>query len=338
MTTARETRLSLLRAPGTPAAKEIEYAVLPDTIWQHPSAPAVCLRKLCDEFALFLAGRAKPASPQTIRKYAASLDGFLSSIEAAGEPLILASATPQAGDRWIAQQRARGLAEDTIASRQYAVKTWSNTYVCAHLELTHFDQLRRWKRLRPDVKVKERLSDLEIKRVLDATEAHVNPYIGTRNRAIVMTLLSTGIRLGACHRMRYDDVDPVSGEFTVVEKGGREHKARLSPPAQKAVRRWLRERRAVDGESSMWTTDHGHAISYNGMQIVFWRLKKDSGVGRAHAHLMRHTFGQHAIQQGAERALVQDMLGHRSDTMTQRYTRTARETSAAIRMPQYSPV
>ena len=338
MSTARETRLSLLRAPGTPAAKEIEYAVLPDTIWQHPSAPAVCLRKLCDEFALFLAGRAKPASPQTIRKYAASLDGFLSSIEGAQEPLVLASATPQAGDRWIAQQRARGLAEDTIASRQYAVKTWSNTYVCSHLELTHFDQLRRWKRLRPEVKVKERLSPKEIDSLLDAAEKHVNPYIGARNRAIVMTLLSTGIRLGACHRMQADDVDPVSGEFTVTEKGGRQHKVRLSPNAQKALRRWLRDRRADEGVTAMWTTDHGHPITYNGMQIVFWRLKEASGVARAHAHLCRHTYGQHAIAQGAERALVQDFLGHSSDTMTRRYTASARAQDAAVRMPQFSPV
>jgi site-specific recombinase XerD len=316
--------------------------LLPDNIWRHAGAPNVCLRKLVDEFVLFLKGRSKPASPQTITKYKQSLDLLLASIEAAGDPLVLESLTPAAGDRWIAQQRQpqekRGrLSEDTIASRQYAVKTFSNNYVCAHLELTHFDQLRRWKRLRPEVKVKERLSADEIGSLLDGTENHPNPYIGTRNRAIVMVLLSTGIRLGACHKMGKDDVDPVSGEFTVSEKGGKSHKVRLSPAAQKAVRRWLRERRAKDTEA-MWTTVEGHPITYYGLQIVFWRLKKESGVGRVHAHLCRHTYGQHAIEQGAERALVQDFLGHSSDVMTKRYTKTARERDAAKQMPAFSPV
>lgn len=332
----RETGLSLLRAPGTPA-HEGEYVLLPDTIWQHPSAPGYPLEKLIDEFALYLQGRSKPASPETVKKYDQSLRHLLASLVAAGDPPVLASLTPAAGDRWIARQRAAGLSEDTIASRQYAVKTFANNYVYGHLELTHFDQLRRWKRLRPEVKVKERLSGKEIESLLDAAEKHANPYIGTRNRAIVMTLLSTGIRLGACHKMRYEDVDPVSGEFTVTEKGGRSHAVRLSPAALKAVRRWLRERRGQDTDA-MWTTVEGEPISYYGLQIVFWRLKKDSGVGRAHAHLCRHTYGQHAIEQGAERAFVQDALGHSSDTMTRRYTKSARARDAAAKMPQFSPV
>lgn len=340
-TPVRETGLSLLRAPGTPG-EQGEYSVLPDTIWQHPSAPHVSLRQLVDEFALFLRGRSNRASEQTITKYTQSLDLFLASIAAAGEPLVLRSMTAAAGARWVAEQRAgtatkKPLSEETIASRQYAVKAFSSTYVCKHLDLTHWDHLRKWVRLRPEAKVKERLSDLEIKRVLDATEEHANPYVGTRNRAMVMVLLSTGIRLGACHKMKVGDVDPVSGEFTVAEKAGRAHKVRLSPNAQKAVRRWLRERRAK-GTDAMWTTDHGHPITYNGMQIVFWRLKRDSGVLRVHPHLARHTFGQVAIEKGAERALVQDMLGHRSDAMTWRYTKNARESTAALRQPEFSPV
>lgn len=308
--------------------------MLPDTIWQHPKAPTQPLEQLVIEFARHLAGRAKPASPPTIRKYVQSLQSFVASL---ADP-TLENVTPQAGDRWIAAQREKGLSEDTIASRQYAVKTWSNAYICGHLELTHFDQLRRWKRLRPEAKVKERLTDIEIKKLLDAAEDHVNEYIGTRNRAIVLTLLSTGIRLGACHKMQATDVDPVSGEFTVTEKGGRQHRARLSPTAQKAVRRWLRDRRAEKGVTAMWTTVDGQPITYNGMQIIFWRLKKAADVGRVHAHLMRHTFGQHAIEAGAERALVQDFLGHTSDVMTRRYTQHARVKDAAARMPDYSPV
>ena len=53
---------------------------------------------------------------------------------------------------------------------------------------------------------------------------------------------------------------------------------------------------------------------------------------------LRHTFGQVAIAKGAERAAVQDMLGHETDAMTRRYTREARKQTAAAMMPQFAPV
>jgi len=68
------------------------------------------------------------------------------------------------------------------------------------------------------------------------------------------------------------------------------------------------------------------------------KVREKSGVERFHAHLCRHTFGQWALEQGAERAAVQDMLGHKSDAMTVHYTKQARLKTAAEMMPKYSPV
>ena len=59
---------------------------------------------------------------------------------------------------------------------------------------------------------------------------------------------------------------------------------------------------------------------------------------RLHAHLLRHTFGQNAIRQGADRALVQDLMGHETDAMTRRYTSSARKSTAAALMPRYAMV
>lgn len=56
------------------------------------------------------------------------------------------------------------------------------------------------------------------------------------------------------------------------------------------------------------------------------------------AHLLRHSFAQHALQAGAERAAVMDMLGHRTDAMARRYAGTIRQETAARMMPQYSPL
>jgi integrase/recombinase XerD len=111
----------------------------------------------------------------------------------------------------------------------------------------------------------------------------------------------------------------------------------MSPATLKAVRAYLRIRPQVASEY-LWLTEDGEVLSYWGGQSFIKRLKKRSGVKRFHAHLCRHTFGQVALQKGAERALVQDMLGHKSDLMTRRYTGDVRKTTAAKAMPKYAAV
>lgn len=332
---ARRTVVPSPHAPGTTLAEEaFGYVQHPPRVWQDISFADTPLRKLVDEYLVYLSGRATPTSPDTIRKYRQSIESFVASITT---PSVLASVTPAAGDAWVAGQRARGLAEDTIASRQYAVKVWSNSYVYRHLELTHWDLLARWKRLRPDPKVKERLSDREIDRIRDSFD---DGFVGIRNKALLFVYLSTGIRLRAGWRMTADAVDPVSGEFVVIEKGGRSQSKRLSPAALKALRRWLTERRKTvqPGVEAMWTTEAGEAISYDGLSCLFYRLKRASGVERVHCHLLRHTFAQGALEKGAERAQVQDMLGHTSDAMTRRYTASVRKQLATRDMPRFSLV
>jgi integrase len=68
------------------------------------------------------------------------------------------------------------------------------------------------------------------------------------------------------------------------------------------------------------------------------RLKRRSGVLRVRSHLLRHHFAQVALEKGAERAAVQEMLGHRTEAMTRRYTASVRQLSAAKLMPKYAPL
>jgi integrase len=112
------------------------------------------------------------------------------------------------------------------------------------------------------------------------------------------------------------------------------HLCKLSPRALKLVKRYLLQR-GDPPTDRLWVTDEGEPFTYYGAQAVFRRIKARSGVRRVHAHLLRHTFAQVALEKGAPRAEVQDMLGHRTDAMTRRYTGTAREQAAARNMARY---
>ena len=115
----------------------------------------------------------------------------------------------------------------------------------------------------------------------------------------------------------------------MIARCGRGRPARILRPHNLLVRP------TGSGGDRLWLTDEGEPLTYWGAQAIFRRAKRKSGVARLHAHLLRHTFAQGALKKGAPRAEVQDMLGHRTDAMTRRYTGTAREQAAARNMARY---
>lgn len=328
--------MNRLALPLDRAVRTLEegYVQHPARIWQEPEFAEVPIAKMITEYVTYLRGRAQATSPATIEKYRKSLLSFARSIEAAEDRAVLASVTPAAGDRWVSEQRSRNLAEEGIASRQAAVKTWTRAFLSQGRDLTHWDLLGRWRRVALRDQPKDRLSEAEIEQVLDSLDNF--SYGGLRDRALFMTYLTTGLRLSEVLGMTVAGLDTTTGDFTVSGKGGKERPVRVSPSALKVVRRWLRARRDRTNSGALWTTDVGEPLTFWAVQGIFRRLRQRSGVERLHAHLLRHTFGQVAIEKGAERALVQDMLGHATDRMTRRYTQTVRSQDAARQMPRFA--
>jgi site-specific recombinase XerD len=249
--------------------------------------------------------------------------------------MVLGSVTSHVVDLWVAGQRERNLSEDGIASRLVAVKVFSSKFVCKERELTAYDLLARSPRIDPKTAPKAGLALAERSAILDSFGRPT--FADVRNLAFVMVLMSTGIRIGEAMGMTVSGLDKLSASFEVVGKGGAIRPVRLSDKAMRAVRDYLRQRPQTSTDL-LWVTDRGQPWGYWGAQRMFNRLKVRTGISRLTAHLLRHTFAQHALEQGAERAAVQDMLGHQSDAMTRRYSKQVRATTAAQMMPKYSPV
>jgi integrase/recombinase XerD len=271
-----------------------------------------------------------------VDKYNKTLLSFLRSLDRHGEAAILGALTPQAVNRWVSEQRAAGLSEEGIASRLSAMKVFAKKYIHEHLELTHTDLLRKVRRVTPPERPLPALTEEERSRLLGCYNR--GTYEDVRNRAIVAALLATGLRFREVLEAPIGSFDRISGVLTVRAKGNRERSVRLSTVALKHVRDYLRLRPTGSASDRLWLQADGEPLSYWGGQMVIRRLKERSGVPRIHAHLCRHTFAQVALKKGAERRLVQDMLGHRTDVMARRYAGTMREETAAERMPQYAPI
>jgi len=111
---------------------------------------------------------------------------------------------------------------------------------------------------------------------------------------------------------------------------------RLSSRVMRMVRKYLTQRpeQSVD---RLWVTEDGKPITFWGGQSIFRRLRERSGVA-VHAHLLRHNFAKKALQNGVDRGVLQDMLGHTSPVMTNRYLGDERKAQAANQMPKFGPI
>jgi integrase/recombinase XerD len=151
--------------------------------------------------------------------------------------------------------------------------------------------------------------------------------IGLRNRAILETFYSTGLREMELARLAITDVDAARGWVWVHES--KTKTSRVVPIGEAAlhwVMRYLEEVRP----RVLRPQDQGHLfLSYRGRPFkhqselsgIVGRLMKRAGIAKSGCcHLLRHSAATHMLQQGADIRVIQDMLGHRCIQTTECYT------------------
>jgi integrase/recombinase XerC len=160
----------------------------------------------------------------------------------------------------------------------------------------------------------------------DATSAG-----GLRDRALLETLYSSGLRVSELCGLDLGDVtlgSPELGSVRVIGKGDKERVVPLGSAAVAAVERYLERRGelcdpgtgALDPKA-LFVSKRGARIGVRRVQILVHRYGA-LGAGRAdlHPHALRHTCATHLLDGGADLRAIQKMLGHASLSTTQRYT------------------
>lgn len=140
--------------------------------------------------------------------------------------------------------------------------------------------------------------------------------IDLRNRAILLMLLDSGIRLAELAAMRVGDVDLATGAFKVFGKGRKERICRLSPESLRVLCKYLRIRQGGVGEP-LWCGERG-PLTRDGLCTIIRRISEASGI-HAHPHKFRRTFALMMLRNGADVYSVQQHLGHSDLTVLKRY-------------------
>jgi integrase/recombinase XerC len=168
------------------------------------------------------------------------------------------------------------------------------------------------------------LSVDEMFRLLDSIQT--DTLLGLRNRAIFETLYSSGIRVSELAEMNFSDVD---FSAAVVQVSGKGNKQRIVPVGQKALAAIQAYRTRLQKQTGQNSINEGplflnrfhKRLSPRSIARILKKLVDTVGlITPVSPHALRHTFATHMLDAGADLRAVQELLGHKSLSTTQKYT------------------
>ncbi len=175
----------------------------------------------------------------------------------------------------------------------------------------------------------EVLSVEEIDKMIDAID--LSKKEGQRNRAIIETLYSCGLRVSELVNLRLSNLFFPEGFIKVTGKGNRQ---RLVPISQRAIAEitlyleGYRNNMPIDPECSdiVFLNRRGCKLTRNMVFLIIKDAAKRAGIKKnISPHTLRHSFATHLIDGGADLRSVQQMLGHQSILTTEIYTHISKE-------------
>jgi len=171
------------------------------------------------------------------------------------------------------------------------------------------------------------LSSDEIETLLAAPDTSTT--LGLRDRAMLETLYSTGLRVSELVGLTLDRVRLDPGFVRVIGKGRKERLVPLGFSAISSIEDYLQHARSKLNQRrlpQLFLNHRGGPLTRQG----FWKILRGHAVragisSQTSPHIIRHSFATHLVENGADLRSVQMMLGHASLTTTEIYTHVARE-------------
>lgn len=254
----------------------------------------------------------------TMRSTLAGCELFLSFLKAQGKS-DLGEITRQDLEAFVEHELDRAI---TIVT----VKTRLST-VYAFLRFLHdkgvvsADLLVRRIRLRLPDPLPKAINPDDVRRLLSVLD-------DVRDRAMILVLLRTGMRIGELLSTRVNDVNLPERKIAIwlAEKNLVGRVVCISDDAASALKAWLRRR---DPDKAVLFYGQGRSsFTYQGARAVFVRYLKKAGLHHKGytLHCLRHTFASEVLNAGMHLEAVQVLLGHSSAEVTRRYARLTDKT------------
>ena len=164
------------------------------------------------------------------------------------------------------------------------------------------------------------LDEAQVRRLLETPPT--DRWQGLRDRAILETLYSTGIRVSELVGLNLEDLDEISGTIMVRGKGKRERLCPIGQAALRAIHAYLTKRPdRLKVPYAVFVSQKRTRLTVRQVDRLLLRYARQAQLPVAISpHSLRHSFATHLLDRGADLRSVQELLGHQSLSTTQIYT------------------
>lgn len=262
----------------------------------------------------------KNASPYTLIAYRGDLEDFQKAV---GD-IPIEKITLLHLRRFLADLKAKDIKKITVGRKLSSLRSFFK-FLCreGYLEVNPAISLRTPKQ---DKRLPKVLGVEEVSRLLEGTGETLQ---GFRDRAILETLYSSGLRVSEVTQLDVSHVDFIGGVVKVSGKGKKERLAPIGEKALRAIRDYLEKRektKALRDSRTLFVNRSGGRLTARSVRRVLDRvIKRTSLTHHVSPHTLRHSFATHLLDRGADLRSVQELLGHQHLSTTQIYTHVTAE-------------
>lgn len=149
----------------------------------------------------------------------------------------------------------------------------------------------------------------------------------SRDAAVLELLYSSGLRVSELVGINLNDIDLKNLTVKVLGKGNKERIVPVGSKAARALDQYLQERPGMNpGGDHLFVNTRGDRMNVRSVDRIIRKYALLAGIPKnVSPHVLRHTFATHLLGGGADLRAIQEMLGHKSLSTTQRYTHTSIE-------------
>lgn len=277
------------------------------------------MQRYIDKFMNYLKVE-KNASAHTITNYMVDLDVFKDFL---GDKEI-ETVDHLSLRRFLAELRAKNYAKRTVARKLASLRSFFRfLFREGHIKKNPITAVLTPKL---DKKLPLFLDTARIDRLLSTpTDRNI---AGLRDRALLETLYSTGIRVSELVGLDLGDIDFISGVIKVLGKGSKERIVPIGEPALGAIRKYIDKRMGykTEDKDAVFLNKSGGRLTDRSVRRALDKHIKTCGIiEKISPHSLRHSFATHLLDRGADLRSVQELLGHMNLSTTQIYTHVTME-------------
>lgn len=277
------------------------------------------MHRYIDKFLSYL-DIEKNYSQHTVVNYSIDLNEFLEFLEFLGDNIDIKTITYLHFRRFLAHLRTHNHKPRTLARKLSSLRSF---FKFLHREGL-IDENPALLLMTPklDKPLPKFLSEKEVTALIEAPSS--NTESGLRDRAIMETLYSTGIRVSELVGLNEESVDAISNIAKVEGKGKKERLVPIGDKALDALRAYLGKRKKRS--RALFLNKNGTRLTDRSVRNIIKKyISKASLIMHVSPHMMRHSFATHLLDHGADLRAVQELLGHSNLSTTQIYTHVTTE-------------